>query len=154
MYKEIRMKVYLRQIAMIIWVGSILTSCDPDPAHTDDLIQEESVMGTLQVEFNMPEFHILPSQVVHRAMLCVAYTPDSLDRQEYLDCANVSDRVTNYKFSLLPGTYYYMAGITCSAQGDSCLWGGFPGGQMGLQWAIVQVSVETDKITVSSPAFQ
>lgn len=132
----------------------LIQACQPEPNGSGDLVPGDSPFGTLQVEFTMPTFNLLPDDKVHRAMLCVAYTPDSLDREEYLDCANVSDRILNYDFKLMPGTYYYLAAITCSAEGDSCLWGGFPGGRMGLQWTIVQVIVETGEITISRPVFQ
>jgi hypothetical protein len=139
---------------LTITIASLLTACFNSADGPDDFIPEEITTGVLQVEFVVPKFNMLGENFVHRANLCVAQTPDSLMRSLFVDCANVSDVQETYKFELEPGIYFYQAAITCSAPGDSCLWGAFPGGRMGLKWSMVRVSIDKNKTTISIPDFQ
>jgi len=147
------MSNFLR-IFLIILILPIISSCNNEDQNPSDFIPEDTKTGTLRILFTVPEFNLLENIFVHRANLCVAFSPDSLYMNKYIDCANVSDMQEEYEFRLAPGDYFYQAAITCSAPGDSCLWGGFPGGQMGLKWTIKHVTIETNKVTESSPTFQ
>lgn len=138
----------------LICLGILLISGCSEPIIPDDFIQEENNNGTLEVIFEVPEFNLLPAKRIHRAKLCLAYSPDSIMKNKFLDCANVSDAQEDYLFTLKSGTYYYHAAITCSAPGDSCMWGGFPGGRMGLKWTTVRFTIDKGKTTVSKPIFQ
>ncbi len=128
--------------------------CQPDPEGQGDAPFTDPNMGILQVDFINPPFNRLPESRVHRANLCVGHTADSIYRGLFIDCANVSDMQKSYTFTLLPGIYYFQAGITCSALGDSCLWGGFPGGRMGMRWSMERVVIEKGKTTTARPDFQ
>lgn len=83
--------------------------------------------GEVQLSFPIDDRHV-PQRCIKRADLSIAYTADSLYRKEFLTVANVSNYQSLYKFHLEPGLYYYQAGKTCVCGGDTCLWGGYPGG--------------------------
>lgn len=138
----------------LIYIAILFLSCCGDSTTPGDFVPEETNEGELLVHFKVREFNLLPSNQIHRARLCLAYSPDSIMRDKFLDCANVSDSQEDYIFSLKPGTYFYHAAITCSSPGDSCMLGGFPGGRMGLKWTTVRFTIEKNKTTVSTTIFQ
>ncbi|MEA1877956.1 MAG: hypothetical protein U9N86_13955, partial [Bacteroidota bacterium] len=80
-----------------------------------------------------------------RTDLSISYTADSLYRKEYLTSANLSDYQGTYTFILKPGKYFYQAGKVCLCGGDTCLWNGYPGGQMGVQWTMGWFTIEVGK---------
>lgn len=130
-----------------------LCQCDPEPFDGGGGPPPPITTGVLEVDFKIP-YVPFPASKVHRIDLSLANTADSLYRSLFFSSANVSDQKSLYRFVLKPGTYYYRAGITCSAQGDSCLWGGFPGGQFGVRWAVDQVEIKLGEVIRRSPSFQ
>ncbi len=114
----------------------------------------ESPYGSIEFDFAMPDHLTIPLRGIHRIDLSISSTADSLYRKEYLTCANVSDYQQKYSFSLLPGRYFYQAGITCTFGGDTCLYGGFPGGQNSTWWAMGWVDVEKGKSFTKNIVFQ
>ena len=146
--------ILLKNLIILSGMMAVLVGCRPGEIPPNDDPATDPTKGILIVDFNLPRYHHLPEKRVHRANLCLSHTADSLYRGLFVDCANVSDMQKSYTFTLHPGTYYYQAGLTCSALGDSCLWGGFPGGRMGLRWAIEKVVIEKGKTTNSVPDFQ
>lgn len=131
---------------------AVITGCT-DPVPVDDGKIPEVTTGVLEVEIKIP-YMPLPKKGIHLVDLSLARTADSLYRGLFLSSPNVYDDKTVYRFVLAPGTYYYQAGITCSCLGDSCLWGGFPGGRFGVRWAIDMVEVIKGKVIRESPSFQ
>ena len=134
----------------LVFLGTI--SCGDDP-FIDNNKSEPTTTGVLEVDFKLP-YVPLPAQRIHRIDLSIARSADSLYKGLFISSANVSDSKSLYRFVLTPGSYYYQAAITCSCQADSCLWGGFPGGQWGKRWAIDQVDVLLGEVIRESPSFQ
>jgi len=128
-----------------------MTQCNIIPG-TDEVIPKVTT-GVLEVDFKLPTTS-LPSPRIHRIDLSLARSADSLYRGIFISSANVYDDKSLYRFVLAPGTYYYQAGVTCSCLGDSCLWGGFPGGRYGVRWAIDWVEVKLGEVIRESPSFQ
>ena len=121
-------------------------SCNPEGpliVHGDNL--PDPRYGTIEFDFVMPELK-LPDKGLHRVDLSLARSADSLLRKVFCDAANVSDYKEKYSFVLLPGRYFYQAGITCTCQADSCLYAGFPGGQLSVWWTSGWVDVEKGKV--------
>ena len=129
-----------------------LVACDHDP-FIDNNQRGETTTGVLEVLFKFP-YVPLPANKIHRVDLSLALSADSLYKGLFISSANVSDGKDLYRFVLTPGSYYYQAAITCSCQADSCLWGGFPGGQWGKRWAIDKVDVILGEVIRESPSFQ
>ena len=129
-----------------------LMQCDVGTNNGNDVIPPVTT-GVLEVDFQLP-YIPLPAQNIHRIDLSIARTADSLYRGLFVSSANVMDSKSLYRFVLAPGTYYYQAGITCSCLGDSCLWGGFPGGRYGVRWAIGHVEIKLGEVLRESPSFQ
>jgi len=129
-----------------------LLQCTGITTGDDDVISPVTT-GVLEVDFKLPPIP-LPAQNIHRIDLSIARSADSLYRGKFISSANVMDSKSLYRFVLAPGTYYYQAAITCSCLGDSCLWGGFPGGRYGQRWAIGHEVVKLGEVIRTSPAFQ
>ena len=121
-------------------------SCNPDDPVTisGDKVPDPNY-GTIEFNFVIPELK-LPDKGLHRVDLSLARSMDSLYRKVFCDAANVSDFKQNYSFVLLPGRYFYQAGITCTCQADSCLYAGFPRGQLSIWWTSGWVDVEKGKV--------
>lgn len=130
----------------------LMSNCQDEP-FIDDNTKGEPTTGVLEIDFQFP-YVPLPVKNIHRVDLSIAKSADSLYKGIFISSANVSDSKEIYRFVLTPGSYYYQAAITCSCKADSCLWGGFPGGQWGLRWAIDQVDVVVGEVIRESPSFQ
>ncbi|MFO7616063.1 MAG: hypothetical protein R6V75_02300 [Bacteroidales bacterium] len=118
----------------------ILAGCNPDDPDNPDDNPKEPETGTVVFDFLVPARNV-PAEGVHRIDLSIAEDAQHLYRGDFLICANVSDRVRFYTFDLMPGDYYYQAGIACSCLGDTCLWDGFPGGRYGAKWTMGRISI-------------
>ena len=123
----------------------LLTSCDKN----GDIINPDkngysNNYGTIQIDFPIEETHV-PLRCIKRANLSIAYTADSLYREEYITVANTSDYQSLYEFVLEPGVYYFKAAKTCVCGRDTCLWGGYPGGQNGMLWSMWSFEVLSEK---------
>ncbi len=140
-----------------IWILSfllILVSCNKppiDPGGGPDTTVPK-ITGTLEIEFRVPGSFLGPSRVL-RADLSIAKDAESLYKGHFLETANVYNSKLVYQFDLSPGVYYYQAGIICVAEGDSCSAAGFPGGRLGMKWAIGTAEVKEDKIIHVVPQF-
>lgn len=142
---------WTKYILILVVVVSTVT-CDDDPFGGGTNVSPATT-GVLEVDFKLP-YVPLPKNKIHRIDLSIARSADSLYKGLFISSANVSDIKSLYRFVLAPGSYYYQAAITCSCQADSCLWGGFPGGQWGKRWAIDQVDVILGEVVRESPSFQ
>jgi hypothetical protein len=131
----------------------IFLACNDNPDNPDKP-PVDMTRGILEVDFKLPPIQFLSDSRIHRAELCLGYNEDSIYRGLYFDCANPSDVLQAYTFILAPGIYYYLAGVTCSAQGDSCGWAGFPGGRYGIRYSITRIEIKAGEKTKSSPIFQ
>ena len=140
----------LRYIIFLLMASSF-TQCTLVPG-TDEVIPKVTT-GVLEVDFKLPPT-FLPATKIHRIDLSIARSADSLYRGMFISSANVFDDKSLYRFVLNPGIYYYQAGVTCSCLGDSCLWGGFPGGRFGVRWAMDRVEVKLGQVIRESPSFQ
>ncbi len=131
-----------------------IVACDPevipDPGGGPDIVAQD--YGTLEVEFRIPSSYLPPNRVL-RADLSIAKSAEELYRGDFYYVANVYNSTLVYKLRLEPGNYYYQAGIVCVAQGDSCSAAGFPGGYMGMKWAIGRAYVQKDEIIHVVPQF-
>lgn len=143
---------FAKYISIVLLVVFILASCDREP-FTGGGGVEKTTTGVLEIDFKLP-YVPLPAKKIHRIDLSLARSADSLYKGLFISSANVSDNKSLYRFVLDPGAYYYQAGITCSCKADSCLWGGFPGGQWGVRWAIDRVEVLLGEVIRESPSFQ
>jgi hypothetical protein len=130
----------------------LMASCNPLIDGDDDEIIP-SAYGSLEFRFIVPEYKI-PKDKVHRISLGFAYSVDSLYRGVYFKKINVSDYQEVYSILLLPDEYYYDAVISCSCAGDTCLNGGFPGGQFGMKHNFDKFTVENQKNTIIETHFQ
>ena len=121
-------------------------SCNPVEIPVDNVSDVYNPNnGSVVFDFSMPKL-ALPDKGLHRVNLNLARTMDSLYRKQFCSAANVTDFKTNYTFSLEPGRYFYQAGITCTCQADSCLYAGFPGGQLSIWWTSGSFDIEKGKV--------
>ncbi len=141
----------ISRFIILLLVAFSFTQCTLIPG-TEEVIPKVTT-GVLEVDFKLPPTS-LPATKIHRIDLSLARSADSLYRGMFISSANVFDDKSLYRFVLAPGTYYYQAGVTCSCLGDSCLWGGFPGGRYGVRWAIDRVEVKLGEVIRESPSFQ
>jgi len=109
--------------------------------------------GILEFHFVMPEYKI-PAEKVHRISLNLSYNIEALYRSEFFHKENVSDYQEQYEIFLPVGSYYFDAVITCSCTGDTCLNGGFPGGQFGMKHAFDKFTILDQGTTVIKTVFQ
>ena len=100
--------------------------------------------GSIRFDFPLDDKYGV-DRCVNRTDLSISYTADSLYRKEYLTSANLSDYQGTYSFILKPGKYFYQAGKVCLCRGDTCLWNGYPGGQMGIRWTMGWFTIEAGK---------
>ena len=141
-------KVYIKNITLCILALMALSGCTTE----DNLINGSGSQhmstnyGTVQLDFPIADRN-LPQRCIKRIDLSIAYTADSLYRNEYITVANVSSYQKLYEFSLEPGDYYYKAGKVCLCGGDTCLWGGYPGGQNGTIWTMAKFVIHTGETT-------
>jgi len=149
--KGIEMKRF--KLFILILIGAI-GSCNPDNPLIDpgDNIADPRY-GSVQFDFTLPKLN-LPDKGLHRVDLSLAKSLDSLYRKQFCNAANVSDYKLNYSFVLLPGRYFYQAGITCTCQADSCLYAGFPGGQLSIWWTSGWFDIEKGKAFSQKLNFQ
>jgi hypothetical protein len=148
--KETEMKLIKRTLILALMV----VACSPVEFPTDIVNGISNPdYGTIEFDFVLPNVK-LPEQKIHRVNLSLARSLDSLYRKSFCSAANVSDFKQKYSFSLLPGRYFYQAGVTCSCGGDSCLYGGFPGGQLSIWWTSGWVDVEKGKVFSQKLNFQ
>jgi hypothetical protein len=141
------------KLLLFILIG-LVASCNPDELPTDDTSDKSNpAYGIVEFDFAMPDLN-LPDKNLHRVDLSLAKTYDSLFRKEFCSAANTSDYKQKYSFSLLPGRYYYQAGITCTCQADSCLYAGFPGGQLSIWWTTGWFDVEKGKVYTKKIVFK
>lgn len=130
---------------LLIAISGILAlsfACQPeiiDGGDDDDILYDQN-KGVITFNFTLPVSKV-PVEKVHRIDMSVAKDAFSLYSGYFLESANVSDLISTYSFTLKEGEYYYQAGITCSCAGDTCLWGGFPGGQWGTKWTSGKIEV-------------
>lgn len=149
----IKLLKYLKIPLTVICLLPLILSCDPESEIIDpDDNFRSGFYGSVNLDFPIEDMH-LPLRCVKRSDLSIAYTADSLYRKEYLSVANVSDYQSLYKFSLKPGSYYYQAAKTCICGGDTCLWGGYPGGQNGIIYTMSKIDVYIGKITYDKITF-
>ncbi|TSA34812.1 MAG: hypothetical protein D4R64_11030 [Porphyromonadaceae bacterium] len=139
-------------ITIIIY--SMLVSCDP--VIVDNGLDETAIPanhGSLEFKFILPAYKIPPASI-HRISLSFAYSVDSLYRGQFFQKVNVSDFQEMYTLFFLPDEYYYDAVITCSCAGDTCLNGGFPGGQFGMKHNFNKFSIINQENTIIETHFQ
>jgi len=136
-----------------ILLVSLLAACDPvDNDNGLDQVVIPANHGSLEFRFIKPEYKI-PKESVHRISLSFAYSVDSLYRGQYFRKVNVSDYQETYTLFFEPDEYYYNAVITCSCGGDTCLNGGFPGGQFGMKYNFNKFEIENQKNTIIETHF-
>ncbi len=109
--------------------------------------------GILEFHFLIPDYKI-PEKSLHRISLNLSYNVEDLYRGEFFHKQNVSDYIELYKILLPEGSYYFDAVITCSSAGDTCLNGGFPGGQFGMKHSWDKFTVHDQNTTVVKTIFQ
>ncbi len=144
----IKPATYLLYKIFCILVLLVLIGCDPNedvPNGTNPNIISP-IYGTVQLSFPIDDANV-PQRCIKRADLSIAYTADSLYRKEFVTVANVSNYQSLYEITLEPGTYYYQAAKTCICGGDTCLWGGYPGGQNGMIWTMAPFEISSGEIT-------
>ncbi len=139
---------------MIVLLIPALLACNQEEIPGEGSITKiKSTTGRGKFDFTVQVKNI-PESGLHRIDLSLAKDAMSLYRGEFIASANVSDVQTIYVFSLPPGEYYWQAGITCTSTGDTCLWGGFPGGRYGTLWTLGTIDIELDKTTLQKICFQ
>ncbi len=143
-----------RFLLFTLILSGLIISCGKDDPVTDpDIITEDSNYGSITFDFALPKLNI-PDKSLHRVDLSLARTIDSLYRKEFCNAANVSDYEPKYTFVLRPGRYHYQAGITCTCRADSCLYAGFPGGQLSIWWTSGWIDIEKGKAFTKRLLFQ
>ncbi|MCD6347980.1 MAG: hypothetical protein J7L96_11225 [Bacteroidales bacterium] len=145
---------YAKIVISIIIFLMIAGSCMPKFEDLPD--QEEPLpdtVGILEIEFVIPDYQI-PKNKIHLVDLSISTNAENAYKGIFTAKANVSDQQIIYQFKLTEGFYYYQAVITCSCKGDTCLNGGFPGGQYGFKYDIDKVLVEGGKTNKYKTMFQ
>ncbi len=137
-------------ILLLLLVATI--RCQPDEPVDPGNTNGDSLTGMVEFDFPLP-LTKAPPEGIHRIDLGVAKTSYDLYRGAFLISTNTSDRQQVYTFRLLPGDYYFQAGITCTCQGDTCLWAGFPGGRLGTRWAMDRITITRGEILKKSIVF-
>ena len=128
-------------LILMVFAGlALLSHCQPEEITDPDENGRDTLFGLVRFDFPVPSTHV-PALGIHRIDLSIALSNYDLYRGDFLVSANTSDHQQIYSFRLMPGEYYFQAGITCTCGGDTCLWDGFPGGRLGTKWA-------TDKFTI------
>jgi hypothetical protein len=145
----------MKNLIKYLWIMIfLLPACTPeDPGDTDPGDTADPTHGLIVFEFQTPDID-LPSGKIHRVDLSLARTADSLYRKQFISAANVSDLKQSYSFVLLPGRYFYQAGVSCTAKGDSCNYAGFPGGYLSIWWTMGWVDVDAGKTYSKNIIFQ
>jgi hypothetical protein len=118
----------------------IMAGCESEVPGGPDGQPAGTETGTIEFDFPIPQISV-PERGLHRIDLSLAASTYDLYRGDFIISANVSDEERTYTFRLDPGDYYYQAGITCSCLGDTCLWGGFPGGRFGAKWDMGKITI-------------
>ncbi len=128
-------------LIILLIIISCTASCLPE---FGELPEEEEVLpdsvGILQIDFVIRDYQI-PSNKIHLVDLSISTDVENAYKGVFIAKANVSDQKRSYQFKLTEGSYYYQAIITCSCGGDTCLNGGFQGGQFGFKYDIDKVMV-------------
>jgi hypothetical protein len=137
-------------LSYLICISALLIACDPDPVIPGDSGTREE-LGIVDFSFTY-EIPGLPDRRVKRLYLRMAYTLDSLNLGLFFTSTNVSDVVSNYRFFLPEGTYYYQATIMCLCQLDSCKFFGF-NKQYGTRATGTKFEVLKNQITEVSTQF-
>ena len=123
-----------------------------DDGGSGPAIPSETNVGRVNFNFELPVRRV-PANRIHRINLSVALDAHSLYSGYFLESKNVRDLVSTYSFSLKDGEYYYQAGITCSAGGDTCLWDGFSSGQWGTKWTSGSIEVVKGQVLYKNLTF-
>jgi len=145
----------MKQLLIILLaIAVLLSGCNPiDDIGGNDTIIIPPDNGSLEFRFILPEYKI-PKEDIHRISLSFAYSADSMYKSQFFRKVNVSDFQDVYTLFFLPDDYYYVAVITCSCEGDTCLNGGFPGGRFGMKHNFNRFSIEKQKTLVIETHFQ
>ncbi len=138
---------------MILMLSVLIACDDQDKINNNTNPEFPPGYGILEFHFVMPKYNI-PEEMVHRISLNLSSDVEALYRGEFLYKENVSDFKEIYKILLPVGTYYFDAVITCSCAGDTCLNGGFPGGQFGMKHAFDKFTVLDQEKTTVKTIFQ
>lgn len=139
--------IFILLVILSFGCGDIIDITDPTEG------PEAGPSGLTEVEFVLPSYGAIPKEGIHRILLAFAYTMDSLNKELFFKRINVSDQKMVYTNSLMPGTFAFIAAIGCSCDGDTCLYGGFPGGKYGLKYDYGEFTVEADKTTCIKTTF-
>jgi hypothetical protein len=137
---------------LIVILLSLAVGCQPDTPVDPDGTAQDPDIGTVEFDFPVP-LRVAPASGIRRIDLSIAKTTYDLYRGDFLISANVSDKERVYSFKLVPGDYYFQAGITCTCMGDTCLWDGFPGGRLGTKWAMDRITIIKGEKLVKKIAF-
>ena len=139
---------------ILVYFLSILLACDdPNGIHNITNPDFPPGYGILEFHFVMPEYNV-PKESIHRISLNLSYDFHSLNMGEYFHQENISDYKEIYEIILPTDSYYFDAVITCSCGGDTCLNGGFPGGQFGMKHAFDKFTILDQEKTIVKTVFQ
>ncbi|MBT3242106.1 MAG: hypothetical protein HN352_03075 [Bacteroidetes bacterium] len=142
------------EIILILLLISGLSACEPEEIPGGGGGENiDLTTGRAEFDFTFQDFRV-PASGLHRIDLSLSKDAISLYRGEFLAAANVSDVKNIYIIKLPPGDYYWQAGITCSSKGDTCLWGGFPGGRYGAKWTMGKIEIIKGETTSKKINFQ
>ncbi len=136
----------------VVVSGLSFVACEPTEILSPDIDAYQSRYGTIKLEFPIDDDKV-PHRCIKRADISISYTADSLYRKEFIAVVNVSTYQHLYEISLNPGKYYYQAGKTCICGGDTCLWGGYSGGQNGMKWTMGNFDVLKNEISYDRLTF-
>jgi len=144
MMKKPRYK--LKFVLIITFTISVLYSCTEGEGIVNPIENSFSNShGRVQLYFPIEDRNV-PLRCIRKADISIAFTADSLYRKEYVTVANMSDYQDLYEFVLEPGIYYYQAAKICICGRDTCLWGGYPGGQNGMLWTMSSFEISRGEI--------
>ena len=145
--------IYLIRIFLLAFILPLFIACNgEEQIDTDPLDTEVIPMGEVEIEFRTPHGP-LKLGCVRRAELVIATNAENLFRGNYLYSFNVSDEQDYYILDLLPGSYYFQAGLICICETNSCSAASFPGGQYGLKYTADKFYITVDETTCIVPSF-
>jgi len=140
----------VKVLLIVLFMGS---GCEEIIPHQEADPTVEFTTGWVEFVFPLQMVEV-PDISLHRIDLSIARAASDLYQGNYVASANVSDYQVTYIFELAPGNYYYQAGMTCSSLGDTCMWGGFPGGRFGSKWTLGTIEIELGKSVAKTITFQ
>lgn len=146
--------IHTLRIISIILIIPFFIACEKNNSndYTDPLDHKQKSMGKIEIDFQTPHG---PMRLgcIKRQLLVLADNIGNLSDANYIYSFNVSDEQEIYSLDLAPGSYYFLAGLICICETNSCSANSFEGGQYGKKYTHDIFYITADETTKVVPAF-